>query len=91
MKRAIAAIAVVFLLFVSELPVHGLSCESPGPAVEEFTLSESVFRGTVSGKKRTEAGVAVTFTVHEVWKGTTSRKVELLESDMWIKFQSGKQ
>ncbi|TMV52244.1 hypothetical protein FE783_04700 [Paenibacillus mesophilus] len=91
MKRAVAAIAVVFLLFVPVLPVHGLSCAQPRPVVEEFASSELVFRGTVSGKKRTEAGVAVTFTVHEVWKGTASRKVELLESDMWLEFQTGKQ
>ena len=91
MNRLIVAIAVVFQLIVMTVTVNCLSCAPPIPAVEEFASSESVFRGTVTGKKRTDAGMAVTFTVHEVWKGTVARKLELFESDMWIKFESGKQ
>lgn len=33
----------------------------------------------------------VTFKIHEVWKGSPSRTTELLESDMWLTFEKGKQ
>lgn len=91
MKQTILAIASLFLLLVSTVPAYGLSCAQPSRASEEFASSEAVFRGTVTGKKRTASGTAVTFDVHEVWKGSPSRVAELLESDMWLTFEKGKQ
>jgi hypothetical protein len=92
MKQTILAMVSLFLLLlVSTVPAYGLSCAQPSRASEEFDTSESVFRGTVTGKKRTASGTAVTFKVHEVWKGSPARAVELLESDMWLTFEKGKQ
>lgn len=93
MKRAVAALAfvAVFLLLVLAPPAYGLTCAEPPQASEEFAASEAVFRGVVADKRRTEAGTVVTFQVREVWKGPVVRETELLESDMWLTFEKGKQ
>lgn len=91
MKQSLLLIVSLFLLLAWTVPAYGLSCAQPSRASEEFASSESVFRGTVTGKKRTASGTAVTFKVNEVWKGSPSRTAELLESDMWLTFEKGKQ
>lgn len=95
MKRTVMVLVVLLQLSLASTltmgPVQALSCASPKPPSEEFALSESVFRGTVTDKHKSATGNVATFKVHEVWKGNVSEQTELLESDMWLEFEQGKQ
>lgn len=68
-----------------------LSCAPPPAVSEEFAASETVFRGTVTSKTKTENGTSAVFQVHEVWKGEVGAETALLESDMWLEFKLGEQ
>lgn len=84
-------IAVCGAGFIWPMKALALSCAAPPAVSEEFAASETVFRGTVTSKTKTENGKGAVFQVHEVWKGEVGEETALLESDMWLEFKPGQQ